>query len=170
MPSAADLVTSLGLLPHPEGGHYRETYRAAGTIAGAALPQGFSGPRSLCTAILYLLEAGDFSAFHRIRSDEVWHFHLGGTLFIHEIDLSGKLTTTPLGHDVAHGERLQHVVPAGHWFAAQPAPSTDYSLVGCTVAPGFAFEDFEMAEPAALAAQWPAHRELILRLGRVASV
>ncbi|MCI3205923.1 MULTISPECIES: cupin domain-containing protein [Pandoraea] len=166
MPSAADLVTSLELLPHPEGGHYRETYRAGDTISAQALPNGFSGPRSISTAILYLLEAGDFSAFHRIRSDEVWHFHLGGTLWIHEIDAVGKLTTTPLGHDVAHGEHLQHVVRAGHWFAAQPAPSTQYSLVGCTVAPGFAFEDFEMADPAALAAQWPAHRDLIARLGR----
>lgn len=169
MPSAADLVKSLALLPHPEGGHYRETYRSPGTIAAEALPGGFSGPRNVSTAILYLLEADDFSAFHRIRSDEVWHFHLGGTLWIHEIDPSGKLTTTCLGHEVAAGEQLQHVVAAGHWFAAQPAPSTSYSLVGCTVAPGFAFEDFEMANPTALAAAWPAHRELIERLGRAAA-
>ena len=166
MPCAADLVTSLKLLPHPEGGHYRETYRASGVIDVQALPDGFAGPRNISTAILYLLEAGDFSAFHRIRSDEVWHFHLGGTLLIHEIDSSGRLTTTRLGHDVAGGEQLQHVVPAGHWFAAQPAPSTPYSLVGCTVAPGFAFDDFEMADPAALAAQWPAHADLIASLGR----
>lgn len=166
MSSAADLVTSLGLVPHPEGGHYRETYRARDTIAAQALPDGFSGARSISTAILYLLEADDFSAFHRIRSDEIWHFHLGGTLWIHEIDPVGKLTTTRLGADVAGGEHLQHVVLAGHWFAAQPAPSTSYSLVGCTVAPGFAFEDFEMADPAALAAQWPAHQALIERLGR----
>ncbi|QHE94840.1 hypothetical protein PI93_019635 [Pandoraea fibrosis] len=170
MPSAADLVTSLHLQPHPEGGHYRETYRASGTMAAHALPDGFSGERNISTAILYLLEAGDFSAFHRIRSDEIWHFHLGGTLWIHEIDPTGKLTTTNLGADVTAGEQLQHVVPAGHWFAAQPAPSTRYSLVGCTVAPGFAFEDFEMADAAALAAQWPAHRVLIERLGRRASV
>ncbi|VVD96827.1 cupin [Pandoraea iniqua] len=166
MPSAAELVTSLGLRPHPEGGHYRETYRASDTVAAQALPPGFSGARNISTAIFYLLEAGDFSAFHRIRSDEIWHFHLGGTLWIHEIDPAGKLTTTCLGADVVNGEQLQHVVPAGHWFAAQPAPSTSYSLVGCTVAPGFAFEDFEMADPATLAAQWPAHRALIERLGR----
>ncbi|VVE87653.1 cupin domain-containing protein [Pandoraea bronchicola] len=166
MVSAADLVTALALEPHPEGGHYRETYRASGTIAEEALPEGFSGPRNISTAILYLLEADDFSAFHRIRSDEIWHFHLGGTLWIHEIDPAGKLTTTWLGSDVAGGEHLQHVVRAGHWFAAQPAPSTRYSLVGCTVAPGFAFEDFELADPAALAAQWPAHRALIERFGR----
>ncbi|MEF3067328.1 cupin domain-containing protein [Pandoraea apista] len=170
MPSAADLVTSLGLQPHPEGGHYRETYRASGKIAAQALPDGFSGARNISTAILYLLEADDFSAFHRIRSDEIWHFHLGGTLRIHEIAPDGKLTTTCLGADVAAGEQLQHVVPAGHWFAAQPAPSTRYSLVGCTVAPGFAFEDFELAVPAALAAQWPAHRVLIERLARGAPV
>ncbi len=169
MLSVADLVASLGLMPHPEGGHYRETYRAAGTVAADALSGVFSGPRSISTAILYLLEANDFSAFHRIRSDEVWHFHLGGTLWIHEIDPSGHLTTTCLGHDVGNGEQLQHVVPAGHWFAAQPAPSTSFALVGCTVAPGFAFEDFEMADPAALAAQWPSHGELIARLGRGAS-
>ncbi|WP_087723213.1 cupin domain-containing protein [Pandoraea sp. PE-S2T-3] len=168
MPSAAELVTSLGLQPHPEGGHYRETYRASDTIAAQALPPGFSGARSISTAIFYLLEAGDFSAFHRIRSDEIWHFHLGGTLWIHEIDPAGNLTTTCLGADVVNGEHLQHVVRAGHWFAAQPAPSTSYSLAGCTVAPGFAFEDFEMADPATLAAQWPVHRALIERLGRSA--
>ncbi|AKM31728.1 hypothetical protein AB870_18855 [Pandoraea faecigallinarum] len=170
MPSAADLITSLGLLPHPEGGHYRETYRASETIAADALPNGFPGPRSLSTAILYLLEAGDFSAFHRIRSDEVWHFHLGGTLWIHEIDPCGKRASTPLGPGVGRGEQLQYVVRAGHWFAAQPAPSTRFSLVGCTVSPGFAFEDFEMADAAALAAQWPAHRELVQALGRRTSV
>ncbi|WP_353190156.1 cupin domain-containing protein [Pandoraea pnomenusa] len=169
MPSAADLVSALALQPHPEGGHYRETYRAQQTIEPPALPAGFAGPRSVSTAILYLLEAGDFSAFHRIRSDEIWHFHLGGTLWVHEIDATGVLTTTRVGLDVAGGEQLQHVVAAGRWFAAEPAPSTAFSLVGCTVAPGFAFEDFEMADPAALAAQWPGHRTLITRLARVAS-
>lgn len=168
MPSAAELVTSLGLQPHPEGGHYRETYRAADILPQTVLAPGFAGARNISTAILYLLEAGDFSAFHRIRSDEVWHFHLGGKLLIHEIDASGMLATTRLGHDVAGGERVQHMVPAGHWFAAEPAPSTGFALVGCTVAPGFAFEDFEMADAAALASRWPMHRELVTRLGRAA--
>ncbi|WP_287497827.1 cupin domain-containing protein [Pandoraea sp. CB10b_02] len=169
MTPAAELVVSLALQPHPEGGFYRETYRSADTIEANALPPGFSGPRSVSTAILYLLEAGDFSAFHRIRSDEIWHFHLGDALWVHEIDAHGALTTTALGSRISAGERLQHVVRAGHWFAAQPAPASRFSLVGCTVAPGFAFEDFEMADPAALAARWPAHRDLILRLGRRAA-
>ncbi|AJC21746.1 cupin domain-containing protein [Pandoraea pulmonicola] len=169
MTSAAEFVASLSLQPHPEGGFYRETYRSADTIDVHALPPGFTGPRSVSTAILYLLEAGDFSAFHRIRSDEIWHFHLGDTLWVHEIDAQGALTTTALGSRISDGERLQHVVRAGRWFAAQPAPASRFSLAGCTVAPGFAFEDFEMADPAALAAQWPTHRDLILRLGRGAA-
>lgn len=165
-PQTNDVIARLSLQPHPEGGYFRETYRSSGTIPYDALPDGFKGDRSVSTAILYLLAAGDFSGFHRIQSDEIWHFHLGGALLVHEIDEDGVLTTTRVGPDVMLGEQVQYVVEAGRWFAAEPADGTHYVLVGCTVAPGFAFEDFEMADPAELAAAWPAHQALIRRLGR----
>jgi predicted cupin superfamily sugar epimerase len=161
---AAYLVRSLGLTPHPEGGYFRETYRAADTIAAAALPAGFAGPRAVSTAIYYLLEAGQCSRLHRIRSDEVWHFYAGDPLVVAEIAPDGTLRETRLGSDIARGCRPQHVVPAGAWFGSYPAPGSRFCLVGCTVAPGFDFADFELADRAALLRSFPAHRALIERL------
>jgi predicted cupin superfamily sugar epimerase len=143
---AATLIQQLELLPHPEGGHYRETYRAAELVH---TPR---GPRAASTAILFLLAAGEWSGWHRIRSDEAWHHHGGGGLEIYEVCPAGRTRRTRLGLNLAAGERPQHVVPAGSWFAAQPAECSAWSLVGCTVAPGFEFVDFELATPACLAA------------------
>ena len=141
----------------------RETYRAAGTIAGNALPNGFAGDRVFSTAIHYLLPAGQVSMLHRIRSDELWHFHMGDALEVIDITPDGALTTTVLGHDVAAGETLQSVVPAGRWFGARLArPAEDaFALVGCTVAPGFDFADFEMADRDAILNAFPQHRAII---------
>lgn len=167
--TAADLVRALGLEPHPEGGWFRETYRAAETIPGAALPPRFGGARSVSTAIYFLLETGQCSHLHRIRSDEVWHFYAGDPLLVVEIDGAGTLRTTTLGNDPAAGRVPQHVVPAGAWFGAtlaedgRSAPA-GFALVGCTVAPGFDFADFALAERSALLAEYPAHREWICRL------
>ncbi len=146
--TADQLIKSLRLAPHPEGGFFRETYRAAGTIACNALPTGFGGDRVFSTSIYYLLQAGQVSMLHRIRSDELWHFHMGDALEVIDITPEGVLTTTVLGHDVAAGNTLQSVVPAGRWFGARLArPARDaFALVGCTVAPGFDFADFEMAD------------------------
>lgn len=155
---APELVRRLALLPHPEGGWYRETYRSALTPT----PPGFPGPRSAATAIFYLLERGTRSRWHRIRSDELWHFHLGGALEVLELLPDGTTRTTTLGADLAAGQVLQHAVPAGAWFGARPL--RDYSLVGCTVAPGFDFADFEMGDAAALRAAHPAARDFIDRL------
>jgi predicted cupin superfamily sugar epimerase len=138
------LIRALELVPHPEGGHYRETYRS-----GAQVPTP-RGPRSASTAILFLLTAGEVSHWHRIHSDEAWHHHGGGRLLIHELSPAGAVRRTGLGLDLAAGEQPQHVVQAGHWFAAEPAPATPWSLVSCTVAPGFDFDDFELASPRAL--------------------
>lgn len=138
------LIQALELVPHPEGGHYRETYRARVQVP---TPR---GPRAAGTAILFLLAAGEFSHWHRIHSDEAWHHHGGGMLLIHELSPGGTVRRTRLGLDLAAGERPQHVVAAGHWFAAEPAPASPWSLVGCTVAPGFDFDDFELARPHAL--------------------
>jgi uncharacterized protein len=158
----ASLVRRLGLAPHPEGGFYRETFRARLELGG--LPHG--APRRASTAIYFLLPAGSFSAFHRVRSDEVWHHYGGDPLALHVIGESGERATFRVGGDLASGEEPQAVVPAGAWQAAEPL-GRRFSLCGCTVAPGFDFADFELADRAELAARFPRHRELIERLTRL---
>ncbi|MDR1727017.1 MAG: cupin domain-containing protein [Acidobacteriota bacterium] len=160
------LIDGLGLSPHPEGGYYREVYRSPELLAREALPERFPGDRHLSTAIYYLLGRGDFSAFHRIRSDECWHFYAGRPLLLHQIDPSGAYGLVRLGGGVLHGEVFQAVVPAGRWFAAEPEPGGGFSLLGCTVSPGFDFADFELADADRLAALFPAHAPLIRRLCR----
>jgi uncharacterized protein len=156
------------LLPHPEGGYYAETYRSAEELGSEALPARFSGARSFSTGIYFLLEAGNFSAFHRIHSDEMWHFYTGGALEIFVINpADGNLRIIRLGSDPGQGETFQAVVPAGAWFASRPADGTSYALVGCTVAPGFDFADFEMAEREMLQAAYPQHSALITTLTRI---
>jgi uncharacterized protein len=157
-------IEQLQLQPHPEGGHYKETYRSAGNIAPACLPKGISGSRSYSTAIYFLLQQGDFSAFHRIKSDECWHFYDGGTLLIHILHQNGAYSCTRLGKNIHEGEVFQYVVPAGAWFASEPA--SFFTLTGCTVAPGFDFADFEMAKRDDLLKEFPQHKELIIRLCR----
>ncbi|MFT3947416.1 MAG: cupin domain-containing protein [Agriterribacter sp.] len=110
--------------------------------------------------------AGKFLAFHKIKSDECWHFYAGQTLLIHVIDPDGHLTTTKLGSHIDSGEIFQYIVPAGYWFAGEPDVNTSFSFVGCTVAPGFSFEDFELADAEKLSAQYPQHKNLIQRLCR----
>ncbi|MEO1002227.1 MAG: cupin domain-containing protein [Cyanobacteria bacterium J06638_7] len=146
----AHLIRALELIPHPEGGHYRETYRAG------ELVQTPRGPRPASTAILYLLAAGDCSHWHRIRADELWHHHGGGGLLIYELSPAGSVRRTRLGMDLAAGERPQHGVPAASWFAAEPAEACAWGLVSCTVAPGFAFSDFELARCQQLEPHGPA--------------
>jgi predicted cupin superfamily sugar epimerase len=162
--SVAELVARLGLQPHPEGGYFRETYRAAENIAAAALPRRFGGARSFSTAIHFLLETGQCSRLHRIQADEVWHFYTGDPLLVVEIDPAGHLKTTRLGGDPAEGAVYQHVVPAGAWFGAVVAEGGRFALVGCTVAPGFDFADFELADRTTLLAEYPAHQAWIRRL------
>ena len=135
------------------------------SVGAAALPRRFNGERSISTAIYFLLEAGQCSHLHRIRSDEIWHFYAGDPLDVVEIDAAGSLKTTRLGGDLLY----QHTVPAGVWFGAtlaDPGRShpAGYALVGCTVAPGFDFADFALADRAALLAEYPRHQDWIRRL------
>ena len=160
------LISSLALQPHPEGGWYRETYRSAESVRAAALPSRFDGERCLSTSIYFLLERGGFSAFHRIKSDELWHFHCGTRLTIHCIAPSGEYQAIRLGSDLEDGDSFQAVVPAGCWFAAEVSGVGGYTLTGCTVAPGFDFTDFEMAGRGSLTTQFPEHSALIARLTR----
>jgi len=159
-------ISHLQLQPHPEGGFFKETYRAEETINAEALPERFEGERNFSTAIYYLLRQGEHSLFHRIKSDECWHFYAGDTLLIHVIEPKGKYFCIQLGSNIYEGETFQFVVPAMARFAAEPAVESSYSLVGCTVSPGFDFADFEMADKTNLLAAFPEYREVISRLSR----
>ncbi len=161
-----EIISHYQLTPHPEGGFYRETYRSDEVIPVHCLPEGFMAARNVCTAILYLLKAGDFSALHRIRQDEMWHFYLGGALRLVMISPEGRFTEVLLGQDMAAGEYVQYVVPAGYWFGARPVKGSPFSFVGCTVAPGFDFKDFELAKRAELLEQFPRHKDLIVAYTR----
>jgi predicted cupin superfamily sugar epimerase len=133
LPSAADIIARLALKPHPEGGHYRETFRDARTDANG---------RALSTAIYFLLARGERSHWHRIDAVEVWHHYAGGALALHIADDAGQRSVR-LGPDLAAGEMPQAIVPPDAWQAAES--TGDWTLVGCTVAPGFDFETFELA-------------------------
>lgn len=167
-----DWIRTLQLARHPEGGFFRECYRAARTIPADALPPGFSGARSFLTVIYFLLRADEFSALHRIRSDETWHFHAGSPLTIHELRVDGTLAHRSLG--LGTGDEPVLVVGAGSWFGASLRGTFDgerlareaYSLVSCAVAPGFDFDDFELANREDLSLQFPEHRNWVERLTR----
>ena len=165
-PDASYWINKLQLTQHVEGGAFRETYRSELTIPRTVLPLFFQGDRNASTSIYFLLASGQFSAFHRIASDEAWHFYFGDPLLVHEISHNGRLITHLLGADPEKGESFQTVVKAGSWFASVPAPGSEYALVGCTVAPGFDFADFELADRTTLAQQYPEHAELINQLTR----
>jgi predicted cupin superfamily sugar epimerase len=159
-------IKHLQLQPHPEGGFFKEMYRSKGIISSQCLPSEFNGDRHYSTAIYFLLQQDDFSAFHRIKSDECWHFYEGGTLLIHIIEQVGNYSCIRLGRKIDEGEVFQFAVPAHCWFASEPAPETEFALVGCTVAPGFDFADFEMADADTLMKEHPQHHSIIKRLCR----
>jgi len=161
------LVKQFDLLPHPEGGFYKEVYRSNTFISAEELSPEFDGARNYCTSIYFLLTSENFSGFHRIKQDEVWHFYGGASLIVHVIDSLGNYSANRIGMDFSAGEVPQFVVPAGAWFASSVAISDNYSFVGCTVAPGFDFNDFELAERNKLVALFPQHSEIISALTRV---
>ena len=165
-PDAKFWIEKLQLLPHPEGGYYRQTYRSELIVARTALPPGFSGSRAAATAIYFLLEGKEFSALHRLRSDEMWHFYAGGTLVVSVIDERGEYSELLLGSDPEAGEVFQAVVKAGCWFGARVKDRKLLALVGCTVSPGFDFEDFELGKRAELLRLYPRYREVIEMLTR----
>lgn len=166
MLTAQQLVHQYSLQPHPEGGWYKESYRSSEYITQVALPERFRGTRVFSTAIYFLLGEGDFSAFHRIKSDECWHFYLGDPLLIYLIRTDGRLDIIQLGNDFNNGKLFQYVVPANCWFASRPAKGSAFCFAGCTVAPGFDFDDFEMADALSLSALYPQHASIIKELCR----
>lgn len=162
--TAAEYIKTLQLQPHPEGGYYRQTYVSDERLSAASLPERFGADRYISTAIYFLLEGKDYSAFHRIKSDELWHFYTGGALHIYVIHPDGRGEQLLLGNDLASGYRFQQVVKADCWFASKPADKNSFSLVGCTVAPGFDFADFEMAKEEELLQQHPQYSTWITQL------
>ncbi len=160
-------IKQLGLKPHPEGGFYQEVYRSAEKIPVASLDKRFNQDHCFSTSIYFLLPGDSFSAFHRLRSDEIWHFYTGHSLTLYLLFPDGTLAKKQLGPNVEKGERFQIVIPHGVWFGARLNRSDGYALVGCTVSPGFEFADFELASRERLLEQFPQHQEIIESLTRI---
>jgi uncharacterized protein len=163
--TAEDLIRLLNLQPHPrEGGWFRETYRADEKIAPAALPARYTSARSAGTAIYYLLTPDTISPLHRLASDEIFHFYLGGPVRMLQLFPDGRGLVTVLGTDLAAGQQPQVVVPRGVWQGCYLEQGGPLALLGCTVAPGFDYADYEDGGREDLMAKYPAFAEMICRL------
>jgi predicted cupin superfamily sugar epimerase len=160
------LIEQLGLEPHPERGFFKETHRASSNVDSDR----HGGQRAASTAIYFLVTADAPATYlHRLRSDEVFHLYDGGPLEIVRLFSDGTWDVARLGQDFGAGERPQVVVPAGTWFGTELVTGASHCLVGCTVAPGFEFRDFELADGPELAAQYPDAAERIGRMCRHSS-
>lgn len=155
-------IDSLNLDSHPEGGFFKETYRSKEIVINRN-----GSSRSVSTGIYFLIDSNSFSAFHKIESDEMWHFYAGVPLTVYIIKPSGNLEIMKIGKNIQNGEQLQGVVPAGSWFASKVSEPNQYSLVGCTVAPGFDFKDFVLATREELSKEFPQHSKIIKELTRI---
>ena len=136
-------IRKLDLRPHPDGGYFRETYRAPDRVNLGGLPARYTGSRHASTAIYYLLPGEEVNQLHRLHSDEMWHFYTGSPLTLHLIHPNGTYEARQLGPEPGSGQAFQVLVPAGCWFGATVDDPEGYTLVGCTVAPGFDLDDFE---------------------------
>ncbi|HZE77794.1 MAG TPA: cupin domain-containing protein [Nitrososphaeraceae archaeon] len=160
--SCADYwIQKLQLSKHPEGGYYRETYRSDN---GFDLLTGSSGIHSISSAIYFLLDRQQFSAFHRIKSDEIWHFYTGSSLILYVLENKDIVSRLILGKDIDAGEEFQAVIKSGSWFGAIVSDCSSYSLVGCTTSPAFNFENFELGKRENLLQIYPKHKAIIERL------
>jgi predicted cupin superfamily sugar epimerase len=164
MSEAEAWIRRLDLRPHPEGGFYREIYRSPEIVPRAGLPERFPGGRTLATSIYFLLAQGQISSFHRLRSDEIWHLYEGGPAVIHVLEPGLGHRRLVLGRETNEGQAHQHILRAGWWFGAELVPSAAFVLAGCTLSPGFEFEDFELGRRRDLVAAFPAQAGLIERL------
>jgi len=169
--TAKDVKELLGLQPHPrEGGWYVRTYEAAELVAADAFADGrYAGARRTGTAIFYLLEPDTFSEMHRLRSDEVFHFYAGDAVEMLQLREGKRGTIVVIGNDLLQGQRPQVVVERGVWQGSRLVKGGRWALLGCTVSPGFEFEDYETGDRAELSAVWPEFAAEITALTRVAS-
>lgn len=166
MTKAQKWISNLKLIAHPEGGYFSEVYRSEETISENCLHERYLVSHSVSTSIYFLLKENDFSAFHRIKSDEIWHFYDGLPIQIYLIFPDGNFEIKKLGLNFEQNELPQVVIPKNIWFAARPISENGFSLVGCTVAPGFDFADFELAQRDDLLQKYPQHKSLIMQLTR----
>ncbi|MCX6152381.1 MAG: cupin domain-containing protein [Ignavibacteriales bacterium] len=161
---AIEKIGKLNLLPHPEGGYYRETYRSSELVLEDSLPKRYKGNRNLSTSIYFLLEGEQYSKFHRLKSDEIWHFYSGSSLTIHSIDQNGNYKKVRISSSLEDGDFPQVVIPSGVWFSAELNEKDSFALIGCTVSPGFDFDDFELGRKDDLLIQFPKYKSLIEKL------
>jgi hypothetical protein len=166
--TADEVKRLLGLRPHPvEGGWYMRTYEATETVAPSEFADGrYPGPRRTGTAIYYLLEPETFSEMHRLKSDEVFHFYAGDPVEMLQLFEGGTGKRVVIGNDLASGARPQVVVERGVWQGARLVSGGDWALLGCSVSPGFEFEDYDEGVRAELTAGWPKWSEMIRGLTR----
>ena len=162
MSEATRIIKKLRLTSHPEGGYFKETYRAKQKIDGNVLQKNFIGVRNISTSIYFLLDGYQVSLFHKIKSDELWHFYKGSPIILHCLN-NNDYKKILVGNNFSKGELPQCVIEAGTWFAAEVKNKKSYSLVGCTVAPGFDFADFKLAKRSELLKRFPNREKLILR-------
>lgn len=158
-----EIFKQLDLKAHPEGGFYKENYKSSDFITAHCLPDNFTDKRRFSTSIYYLLREEDFSAFHKIKSDELWHYYAGGDIILHLLDQQKGYQTKILGNEITGNGSFQVIVPANVWFAAEPLPGGLFALAGCTVSPGFDFADFELADKDQLLRQFPFYTDLVNR-------
>ena len=154
-------IKKLNLQKHPEGGYFSEVYRSGEEIKKENLPARYSGARNHSTSIYFLLTSNEFSAFHRIKSDEIWHFYSGQAVTLHMIDEKANYSSVKLGSNPDNGEVFQFTIPHGMWFAASIDARDSYALVGCTVSPGFHYNDFELGKREDLVRLFPEHEKII---------
>jgi len=166
-PQAQEYISKLQLKPHPEGGYYKEIYRAGDLILHDQLPKRYKSSRNFATSIYFLLEGKQVSNFHRLKSDEQWHFYDGSSVIVYIINEQGILDKIRLGRNINKGESFQIVIKHNSWFAAELSDKTSFALIGCTVAPGFDFDDFELGKRNELTKIFPQFKELIEKLNKL---
>lgn len=157
----------LKLDKHPEGGWFKQVYKSDEIIKREHLPERYSGARHTGTSIYFLITDKEFSAFHRIKSDEIWHFYEGSTITIHIINPEGVYSAIKLGNNFENGEVFQYTIPHGFWFAATVDEADSFALIGCTVSPGFDYDDFEIGKRKELVKLYPAYLKIIEKLTRL---
>ena len=162
MKDAKYWIDKIGLQAHPEGGYFSENYKSEEIFPHNSLPDRYHSKRSFGTSIYFLLTPESMSHFHRLKSDEIWYYHQGGSAIIHMINADGDLKSKRIGTDLEAGDSLQVIIPNGTWFAAEVV-AEEFILAGCSVSPGFEFEDFELADRQALTSAYPEHKTLIQR-------
>jgi len=156
-------IKELGLKEHPEGGYFKEVYRSDEIILKDNLPDRYNGHKNFSTSIYFLLNENDKSLFHKIKSDEIWHFYDGTAIKIYKLKNNGELKINLLGKNLKNGETLQMIIEKGNWFCAEVVDKKSFGLVGCTVAPGFDFDDFTLGRREELMKEFSEHKKLIKR-------